>query len=397
MLTGPAARVRAAVLLWQRGVWDALQLQRCVVYFVLDESGQVLAQTTRCAVTNGVVYLGSLLLFSRVTQPAMDWLLQQYATPTYGPATVAAWQQLLAGVFQLLWLLPVYLISLMVSCTRYQQVAKATFEVQAKQQYLKQLEAEADMLKAVPGAGPGPAAATPMQQQQPTAQQQQHLSAHPSQPQQSRAAGRQPSIPVSSAATAAGGTVAAAAAGQGGGMMRVLEGTAQEVYRALLFVVFTIEVYVMSLVPFAGVVLNVLFLSWLYAYYCFDYKWALEGIRLPNRLHFFECNWAYFAGFGFPCVVATIFWPFHVGAALANLLFPVFIMVACGAKPVEAKSAVLGAAYGSQEAPVGSLPVFKLALRPTYWLVRKVFARFTTASAGAAAGSSNRPRVGLAQ
>lgn len=46
----------------------------------------------------------------------------------------------------------------------------------------------------------------------------------------------------------------------------------------------------------AGVVFNVLFLSWLYAYYCFDYKWALEGIRLPNRLHFFECNWAYFAG-----------------------------------------------------------------------------------------------------
>jgi hypothetical protein len=137
---------------------------------------------------------------------------------------------------------------------RYQQVAKATFEVQAKQQYLKQLEAEADRLKAVPGAGPGPAAATSMQQQQqqPTAQQQQqqHPGSHSSQPQQSIAAGRQPSIPVSAAAAAAGGT--AAAAGQGSGMMRVLEGTAQEVYRALLFVVFTIEVYVMSLVPFAG-------------------------------------------------------------------------------------------------------------------------------------------------
>lgn len=48
----------------------------------------------------------------------------------------------------------------------------------------------------------------------------------------------------------------------------------------------------------AGVVLNVLFLSWLYAYYCFDYKWALEGIRLTHRLQFFECNWAYFAGVG---------------------------------------------------------------------------------------------------
>jgi hypothetical protein len=36
---------------------------------------------------------------------------------------------------------------------------------------------------------------------------------------------------------------------------------------------------------------------------------------------------------------------------------------------------VLGAASSGEEAPVGSLPVFKLALRPTYWLVRKVFAR----------------------
>jgi hypothetical protein len=46
-----------------------------------------------------------------------------------------------------------------------------------------------------------------------------------------------------------------------------------------------------------------------------------------------------------------------------------------------AAGAVLGAAAGSEEAPVGSLPVFKLALRPTYWLVRKVFARFTTTAA----------------
>lgn len=46
-----------------------------------------------------------------------------------------------------------------------------------------------------------------------------------------------------------------------------------------------------------------------------------------------------------------------------------------------AAGAVLGAAAGSEEAPVGSLPVFKLALRPTYWLVRKVFAGVTTATA----------------
>jgi hypothetical protein len=46
----------------------------------------------------------------------MDWIVQQYAAPTYSDAAVAAWQQVLSAVFSVLWLLPVYLISLMVSC-----------------------------------------------------------------------------------------------------------------------------------------------------------------------------------------------------------------------------------------------------------------------------------------
>jgi hypothetical protein len=46
----------------------------------------------------------------------------------------------------------------------------------------------------------------------------------------------------------------------------------------------------------AGMTLNVLFLSWLYAYYCYDYRWGLLGIRLPDRLAFVERRWAFFAG-----------------------------------------------------------------------------------------------------
>jgi hypothetical protein len=44
------------------------------------------------------------------------------------------------------------------------------------------------------------------------------------------------------------------------------------------------------------------------------------------------------AGFGFPCVAATVFFPLHIGAALANLLFPVFILVACASDPLAAQS-----------------------------------------------------------
>jgi hypothetical protein len=35
-------------------------------------------------------------------------------------------------------------------------------------------------------------------------------------------------------------------------MMQVLEGTAQEVFRVLLFLVFTLEVFLISLLPFIG-------------------------------------------------------------------------------------------------------------------------------------------------
>lgn len=56
------------------------------------------------------------MLFSHATKPATDWLLQTYAEPAFGAGGVAVWQQLLAGVHLLLWLLPVYLVSLFVSC-----------------------------------------------------------------------------------------------------------------------------------------------------------------------------------------------------------------------------------------------------------------------------------------
>ena len=37
-------------------------------------------------------------------------------------------------------------------------------------------------------------------------------------------------------------------------------------------------------------------MSWLYALYCFDYKWSLHSVPLEARLRFFEQHWAFFAG-----------------------------------------------------------------------------------------------------
>lgn len=46
----------------------------------------------------------------------------------------------------------------------------------------------------------------------------------------------------------------------------------------------------------AGPALNLLLLSFLYALYCFDYKWSLHGVQLQQRLAYFERHWAFFLG-----------------------------------------------------------------------------------------------------
>jgi hypothetical protein len=50
-----------------------------------------------------------------------------------------------------------------------------------------------------------------------------------------------------------------------------------------------------------GRLLNVVLLSWLYAYYCFDYKWAWQRTQLTDRLAAVEQRWAFFGGGVGPC------------------------------------------------------------------------------------------------
>jgi hypothetical protein len=75
-------------------------------------------------------------------------------------------------------------------------------------------------------------------------------------------------------------------------------------------------------IPVVGRLLYTVTLAWLYAYYCFDYKWGLGGWSLDQRLHHFETHWAYFAGFGTPCTLAASLLPGLVGEGVMAALFP---------------------------------------------------------------------------
>ncbi|GBF99027.1 hypothetical protein Rsub_11972 [Raphidocelis subcapitata] len=335
-----AGLLQQTAALWWSGVWDALQLQRCVVFCVLDSSGVILSKAGKVLLVNGGVYLASVLWHEHVVGPATDWLLQTYAAPAFGPAAAATLRRALDALLHASWLLPVYVITLLVSCMWYQQMAVAAFEVKRQQQQIQQQQIQQPQDGAPDGGGGATVLAT----------------SPPLSPFAARALG----LDARRASDAGGATGNSGSGGGGGsGAAAALEGVAQEAYRVVFFLIFSLEVLAISWLPLIGAVANVLFLSWLYAFYCFDYCWSLQGVPLPERLSFFERRWAFFAGFGLPCMLPTLLLPYHVGCALVNLLFPVFVLVACGSDPA-GKHSCLGWDTAS-----GRMPIFGMALRPT--------------------------------
>ncbi|XP_057989932.1 protein EI24 homolog isoform X2 [Hevea brasiliensis] len=106
------------------------------------------------------------------------------------------------------------------------------------------------------------------------------------------------------------------------GLGGVMIGIGEQVYSILLLSFFFLEVFATGFTPYIGKALNFVLLSWMYAYYCFEYKWNLSEVALDRRLDFFESNWAFLAGFGSPCVLAIFFFSPLVSYGVMAILFP---------------------------------------------------------------------------
>jgi etoposide-induced 2.4 mRNA len=142
------------------------------------------------------------------------------------------------------------------------------------------------------------------------------------------------------------------------GLGGVMIGIGEQVYSILLLTFFFLEVCVVGVIPYIGKILNFLLLSWMYAYYCYEYKWNFSGISLKKRLDFFQSNWAFFAGFGSPCVLAIFFLSPLVSGALMAILFPLFVLTATGSGPEK----LIGAPRRTWKcAGLGKLPIFYIA------------------------------------
>ena len=80
-----------------------------------------------------------------------------------------------------------------------------------------------------------------------------------------------------------------------------LQPLGERLFALLMLTSFSAQVALLGCVPVVGRPITFWLLSWLYGYYCFDYRWGYDGWTLDQRLLYFEQNWPFFAGFGKCC------------------------------------------------------------------------------------------------
>mmetsp|Transcript_19216 Transcript_19216/g.45837 ORF Transcript_19216/g.45837 Transcript_19216/m.45837 type:complete len:324 (-) Transcript_19216:345-1316(-) len=267
---------KCTVVLWLSGVREALQLQRCVRFFL--ENHGIFEKASLCFLLNVCIFTGSIAFLRFVLEPTFRLLLSlglaggaAYTEQSSGAAgrphgiLGQALHRLPHLLLSTLWLLPMYLLSLLVSCSWYSEIARLAHEAQQERR-----------------------------------RQQRVLRGLPEAPPESRRA----PVPLS----------------------KML---ADELYKMLLLTAFFAQATAASFVPLVGWLLYFLMTSMLYALYCFDYKWSLDKVDLSKRIAAVECNWPFFMGFGAPCVLLSLLLPFYAGAGVVNFVFPLFVLVAC--------------------------------------------------------------------
>lgn len=301
-------KLKQGLLLWLEGFREACCLHRVV--FLCSRSRNLLVRTGQCFLLNGFIFLGSILVLKSVVIPTLLWILPNHCSEvsSQGPCSFDSVSKLysslrlgLIQLFYVFWFYPLYIFSIILSTIWYNDIAKYGFAAMGKNGH--------DILE--------PSSQNEVKTPENTA-----LKDKP--------------------------------AGLGG----VMIGIGEQVYSILLLTFFFLEVYATGFIPHIGKALNFVLLSWMYAYYCFEYKWNLSEVALDKRLDFFESNWAFFAGFGSPCVLAIFFFSPLVSYGVMAILFPLFVLAATGSG---AEQLIFSQRRKWKGVGLGRLPIFYAA------------------------------------
>lgn len=115
---------------WQfvGGFQDAISMHRILIFFVNSETVGV--NTAKCALLNGLIFVGSIQLFDWLLMPVIHIIPHVFLELRDGSGGVwvtSLIDWLVFTVYHLLWLFPVYCISFILSTIWYQEIADQVY------------------------------------------------------------------------------------------------------------------------------------------------------------------------------------------------------------------------------------------------------------------------------
>lgn len=307
------SKVKQASLLWFEGFKEACCLHRVVILCLRSRTLSI--RTGQCFLLNGFIFLGSIFILNSIVIPTLQWILPGQCPCSEGLCSCGAilkfYSLLRLGLVQLfyvLWFYPLCILSFVLSNIWYNDIAKYGFVAMGKYKL---------------------ASIKPANQSD-------------------------------------GLTMEKTGMDKPSGIGGVMIAIGEQVYSVLLLNFFFLEVYAIGYIPYVGTALNFLLLSWIYAYYSFEYKWNLSELSLEKRLDFFESNWAFFAGFGNPCILGIFFFPRLVSYGVMAILFPLFVLTATASEADQVTGTQRKFWKG---AGLGRLPMFYAADTLSMWFL----------------------------
>ncbi|KMZ64251.1 hypothetical protein ZOSMA_37G01360 [Zostera marina] len=281
IVAGEILKTKKVVLLWLIGFKEACCFHRAFIF--CRRSRLLLIRTGQCFLLNGLIFLGSLFFLNSLVIPSLMWILpdhcnqvgsQEFCDQATSLQLYSSLRNLLVQFFYIFWFYPLYVFSFILSSMWYTDIAKNAFAASMENHSSRKLELR--------------------DKNESTDSQDISRLERPA------------------------------------GLEGIILGIGEQIYSLLLLFFFFIQVFATGYIPWIGQTMNFFLLSWMYSYYCFEYKWNYSELSLDKRIKFFESNWPFFAGFGSPCVLAILFFPPLVSYGVMSILYPLFVLTAMG-------------------------------------------------------------------
>jgi etoposide-induced 2.4 mRNA len=232
---------------WWCGFVDSLMLHKTLAIVLLSSKLQV--DLFRCLLFNLVLFVGSIILAEYILFPLMAFFSMQIVQTSAEADASSGGDDYIADLvpkilrvlYYLLWIYPVYGLSLIFNSIWYQNIANHAYALRTS---------------AINGKQPKPQIRSPEE------------------------------------------AIAASKAAKADPVHQVLRSVSDQIYSLILLGCYLLQVAILSFIPFVGTFISGVYMSFLYSMYFFEYRWILEGKTSDERISYFENRWPYFLGFG---------------------------------------------------------------------------------------------------